>query len=408
MKIGVVGLGYVGLVTAVVLAAHDNEVIGVDVDGRKIEGLKNGKLPIYEPGLKELLDSAESHISFSSDYRSISTCDVVFIATPTPTVNGSIDLSYVYMAAESVAENNKNCVLVIKSTVIPGTAREVIRRTGLRVVSNPEFTREGHAVMDTEKPDRIILGGNDTSLVKDIWSFTGSPVIETTNENAELIKYASNSFLAVKISFINEIANLCERIPGADVEVVAKGMGMDPRIGEKFLKAGLGFGGSCFPKDTSALVDFANKLGIPMNIVKAAIDVNSKRVDHAVSIIDDEMKRLNLRKVCVLGVAFKDNTDDIRESKAIEVINRLIGKGYDVSFYDPVVKNVGDKINGCNSIIECISKAEAVAISAEWEEFKSIQDMGLSKPIFDLKRLLDKDNFTYYRGVGLWDGSERQ
>ncbi len=407
MKIGVVGLGYVGLVTAVVLAAHGNDVIAVDVDQRKITGLKNGKLPIYEPGLKELFDSVESRISFSWDYGDISGCDAVFIATPTPTVNGYIDLSYVYRAAELVAENNKNCVLVIKSTVIPGTAREVIRRTGLRVVSNPEFTREGHAVADTEKPDRIVLGGTDTHLAREIWAFTNSPVIETTNENAEIIKYASNSFLAVKISFINEIANLCEKIPGSDVEVVAKGMGMDPRIGEKFLKAGLGFGGSCFPKDTLALVAFARNLGLSMNIVEAAIEVNSKRVDHAVSIIDDEMKHLNLRKVCVLGVAFKDNTDDIRESKAIEVINRLIEKGYDVSFYDPVVKNAGNGAKSCKSISECISRAEAVAITAEWEEFKTVQEIGLSKPVFDLKRLLDKDNFRYYRGVGLWHELEK-
>lgn len=407
MKIGVVGLGYVGLVTAVVLAAHGNDVTGIDVDQRRIDSLKKGKIPIYEPGLNDLLDSVAQHISFSSDYRDISASDVVFIAVPTPTVNGSIDLSYVYSAAESIAENNKKCVIVIKSTVIPGTAREVIRRTGLKVVSNPEFTREGHAVMDTEKPDRVVLGGNDTSLIRKIWSFTGSPVIETTNENAELVKYASNSFLAVKISFINEIANLCEKIPGSDVEVVAKGMGMDPRIGDKFLKAGLGYGGSCFPKDTSALVDFARNLGLSMSIVEAAIEVNSKRVEHAVSEIDYEMKRLNLRKICVLGVAFKDNTDDIRESKAVEVISRLAGEGYDVSFYDPVVKNTVEGAKICNSMSDCISKAEAVAISAEWDEFRSIQDMHLSKPVFDLKRLLDKDNITCYRGIGLWGGSEK-
>ena len=283
MRIGIVGLGYVGLVTAAVLANSGNSVTGVDVDVSRIQSLRAGKSPIFEPQLDERIRTAKDNLEFSSDYSKLSNSETIFLCVPTPNLVNRIDLRYVMSAASEVKKYSPSSNLVIKSTVLPGTARKVSELTGMNVVSNPEFTREGSAVHDTEKPDRIIIGGKSVDAVKKLWEFTGSPVIVTTNENAELIKYASNAFLAVKISFINQIADLCERIPDTDVNVVAEGMGMDRRIGREFLKAGLGYGGSCFPKDTLAISSFAVENGVNLSIVNSAIQYNEERVPFLVN-----------------------------------------------------------------------------------------------------------------------------
>ena len=398
MKIGVVGLGYVGLVTAGVLSYQGYDVVGMDILKNKIEMLKNRKLPIYEPGLSEMIFSDKSKIDFTDSYEDLKDRDIVFVAVPTPTINNKIDLSYVINASKSVASVNKDAILVIRSTVIPGTARKIMELTGLNVVSNPEFTREGSAVYDTLHPDRVVVGGKDAEIIADIWKFTNAPMIITTNEIAELIKYASNSFLAVKISFINEFAKLCEKIPGCDIEVVAKGIGLDKRIGESFLKAGLGFGGSCLPKDTRAIVSFAESLGVELKVVKAAIEINDMRIKDAMEIVRETATN---KDVCVLGVAFKENTDDIRESRALLLIKELIKNGYNVSYYDPVVKLEIENAHRYDTAEECIKNHENIVIATEWPIFKEYEKLLENKVVIDLRRVLDPRKIRIYRGVGL-------
>ena len=401
MRIGIVGLGYVGLVTAAVLANNGNSVTGVDVDVSRIQVLRSGKSPIFEPGLDERIRNAEDKLEFSSDYSKLSNCEVIFICVPTPNVGNRIDLKYVLAAAVEIKKYNTFSDLVIKSTVLPGTARKVSELTGMNVVSNPEFTREGSAVHDTEKPDRIIIGGKSADTVKKLWDFTGSPDIVTTNENAELIKYASNAFLAVKISFINQIADLCEWIPGTDVNVVAEGMGMDRRIGREFLKAGLGYGGSCFPKDTLAISSFAQENGVNLSIVNSAIQYNEERVPFLVNKIKKNVGTLDGKRVCVLGLSFKDNTDDLRESRSLLIIENLKTLGATVKAYDPVVRNIGstdisDDLNGC------ISTSEIVITATEWSEFSKIDPSILKdKKVFDLRRVLDPKKVELTMGVGI-------
>lgn len=298
MKIGVVGLGYVGSVLAAVLASQGHEVFGVDVDKSKVHAFSQGRSPLFEPGLDELLSENLSRLSFSTSYDVLRGCEVVFLAVPTPTVNSEINLNYVFDAAQSVAKVTRECVLAIKSTVIPGTARRLKKLTGLKVASNPEFTREGSAVKDTLFPDRVVIGYEEKAeldLLHKVWSFVRAPIIQTTYENAELIKYASNAFLAVKLSFINEIANLCEKIPTADVDVVARGMGLDKRIGSEYLKAGLGWGGSCLPKDTSALLSFASSLGVELKVLRAAVETNRERIEHVLCLLKKLQKKERVR-----------------------------------------------------------------------------------------------------------------
>ncbi|MDS0256834.1 UDP-glucose/GDP-mannose dehydrogenase family protein [Thermoplasmatales archaeon AK] len=402
MKIGVVGLGYVGLVTSAVLAEHFNSVTGIDIDKNKIERLLEGYPPLYEHNLKEYLVRNKSRLTFSWDYNDLSGCDAVFVCTPTPTVNSRIDTKHVEGSCRAIAKVSPDSAIIIKSTVTPGTASKIRESTGLTVISNPEFTREGSAIMDTEKPDRIIIGGDKDDICETVWAFTGSPVLKTTNENAELIKYASNAFLATKISFINEIANLCETIPGADVEIVATGMGLDKRIAPYFLRAGIGYGGSCFPKDTQALLGFAEDKGVDLKIVRATIDVNNSRINHAIEMIKEDVEKMGIKKLCVLGLAFKNGTDDVRESRAIDLIKGLISSGIEVTYYDPVVTQDIRGAELSRSIGECVGSCDAIVIASEWNEFKELQNMNVTKPVFDLKRLLEMNYFKHYRGIGLW------
>ncbi|MCL4328431.1 MAG: UDP-glucose/GDP-mannose dehydrogenase family protein [Candidatus Thermoplasmatota archaeon] len=403
MKIGVVGLGYVGSVTVAVLAEAGNEIIAVDVDRDKIESLSRGEPPIYEPGLKEALTRNRENIHFSSSFEQLRGSAACFLCVPTPNRGGKIDLSYVVSASESVSSVDANTVIVIKSTVLPGTASMVRERAGMRVVSNPEFTREGSAVEDTRHPDRIVVGSAgapEAQLVENIWKFTGSPVLRTNNENAELIKYASNAFLSIKISFINEISNLCERIPGGDVEVVAKGMGMDRRIAPYFLKAGIGYGGSCFPKDTEALLSFAQEKGDPLKIVEASRMVNEGRISRFLDMVKRAEPPSNATDISVLGVAFKDSTDDIRESQAAKLVRALIPLYRSVYFYDPVVKTF-EGATRCGSLEECIQQSRTVVIATEWPEFGRLSTMGFTGNVIDGRRILSPDISEKFYAVGL-------
>ena len=403
-KIGVVGLGYVGLATSLSLAEAGFKIIGIDVDREKIKSLNEGKSPIYEPGFDSLLNKNKKQLSFSEDYSALKDAGVIFLSVPTPDKGGKVDLQYVFDASARIAEASEGSILAIKSTVAPGTAETVKQKTGMRTVSNPEFLREGSAIHDTMHPDRIIIGGNSDAAgeVARIWSFTNAPVLITTNENAELIKYASNAFLATKISFINEIANLCESIPGADVEIVAKGMGYDKRISPYFLKAGLGWGGSCFPKDTKALVGIAKEHGKDMKIVEAAISVNEERIEESVKKIRGAVGNLSGKTISILGLAFKDETGDIRDSMAIKLIKELKKKGAEIKAYDPKVTSCPEaKI--CGSISECIRSTSCVVIASEWKDFILLENSHVKSPIVDLRRVLNKERFEphMFSAIGL-------
>ncbi|MEM0160060.1 MAG: nucleotide sugar dehydrogenase, partial [Candidatus Micrarchaeaceae archaeon] len=317
--------------------------------------------------------------------------------------NGRINLSYVTDSVLSVNSVDKYVTIAVKSTVVPGTASQLSIMIGRDIISNPEFLREGNAIEDTMHPDRIVLGGRNTGDMEKVlkaWEFTGATVLKTTNENAELIKYASNAFLATKISFINEIANLCENIPGADVDVVAQGMGMDHRIGNEFLRAGIGFGGSCFPKDTNALVSYAKEKGVELKIVKSAIEVNEERIGHAVGLIEQELGDLRGKSICILGLAFKDNTNDLRESKSIELINELRARGANISAYDPVVKEL-DGVETVKRVEDC-GKADCIVIASEWSEFKTNSLYNSAKKVIDLRKIVNLHVHRNVRAIGVY------
>lgn len=401
MRIGVVGLGYVGLVTAAVLADKGHDIIGVDIDQDKLQKLREEVVPFYEPGLKELLIRNKEKLHFSNSYDSLSKSEVVFLCVPTPDRDGKINLDYVLEATKLVGEKSPNSIKVIKSTVTPGTAKLIRERTGIDVVSNPEFLKEGSAINDTLHPDRIIVGGSksDVYSVAELWSFCEAPLLITSNENAELIKYASNSFLAVKISFINEMADLCQRVPNADVSVIAEGMGLDRRIGKDFLRAGLGFGGSCFPKDTKALVSYAEEQGVDLSIVKAAIGLNEVRVNRTVENLVLKFGDVKSKNVCILGLSFKANTDDVRYSKPLELAMELRRRGAKVRFYDPVVPTTEDFEVG-NDPQDCIDGSDIAIVASEWEEFPGL-DYSKTKCVVDFRGVLSNEK-TQFK-VGVWN-----
>lgn len=404
MKIGVVGLGYVGMITAAVLSDQTNSLICLDIDETKIKTLKKGKAPIFEPGLEELLTKNQSLFKFTSDYSALSDCEAIFVAVATPDRMGEINLDYVFSAMESLKVNAPSIPIAVKSTVIPGTADEIFKRTGIRVVSNPEFLREGSAIEDTIKAERVVIGGKNQQakdIFKKIWEFTNAPVIDTSNENAELIKYASNAFLATKISFINEVSDLCEKIPGGDVNVIAEGMGLDKRIAPYFLKAGLGYGGSCFPKDTQAIASYSRKIGSPLTLVETTVKINNERVGHNLDRIEEKFGSFNNKSVCVLGLAFKDNTDDLRSSKAWELTLELQRRGAKVSAFDPIVKNA-TSIKIEPSAESCMSNSDLSIVATEWEEFKGLT-ANERVILVDLRGIIKQDNTSMT--VGLNDKS---
>lgn len=349
MNIAIVGTGYVGLVTGACFAEFGLRVTGIDKDKEKIEMLNRGEIPIYEPGLEEKIKKymAEGLLTFTTDIaEGVKKALVIFIAVGTPPKeNGSADLSYIDEVARSIAENmNGYKVIVTKSTVPVGTGERIKRiikehqkeKVNFDVVSNPEFLREGSAIEDFMRPDRVVIGAESSeaiAIMKDLYSplfLIETPFVITNIETAEMIKYASNAFLATKVSFINEMANLCELV-GADVHIVAKGMGLDKRIGPKFLHPGPGFGGSCFPKDTRAIVQIAEEKGYDLSIVKAVIGVNERQRELMVEKIARVIGELKGKKIAVLGLSFKPNTDDIRESPAIAIVGRLKEKGAKIS-----------------------------------------------------------------------------
>ncbi len=390
MNLAVAGTGYVGLVTGVCLASVGHKVTCVDVDANKVEVMSQGKCPIYEPGLEELMQEHLSNLTFTTDYKmAYKDADVIFIGVGTPEKkDGSANLAYVYTVAEQIAESiEKDCVVVIKSTVPIGTndkIEELIKsrvasRINVDIASNPEFLAQGTAVRDTLKAARIVIG-TETERAKDIltkvYENFQQPFVYTNRRSAEMIKYASNDFLALKISYINEIANLCELV-GADIESVAEGMGMDPRIGNRFLHAGIGYGGSCFPKDTKALHWLSNYYDKEIKTVKAAIEVNDNQKVKLIKKTRNYYEDLSGLNVAVLGLAFKPGTDDLREAPSLVNIPILLDDGANIKAWDPVAvenykKFYPNEINYCDTIEETLKDADICFIFTEWQEVKDL------------------------------------
>jgi UDPglucose 6-dehydrogenase len=415
MKIAVIGSGYVGLVSGACFSEFGIDVVCVDQDVAKIEQLSAGQIPIYEPGLDTLVQKnvAEGRLHFTTDMAAaMENADAIFIAVGTPSRRGDghADLSYVYAAAEGIAAKlNRYTVIVTKSTVPVGTGREVadiIRRTNPQaefdVVSNPEFLREGSAIEDFMRPDRVIVGCESErarQVMRELYRplfLTETPIVFSDLETAELIKYASNAFLAVKITFINQMSDLCEKV-GANIHGVAKGIGLDRRIGPKFLHPGPGYGGSCFPKDTLALVRTARDVDASISLVQATVDYNDARKLEMVERIEEAVGGdLNGRTIAVLGLTFKPNTDDMRDSPSLVIVPELTLRGAIVRAHDPVGmnearKNIRQAIF-CSDPYEAMIGADAVVILTEWNSFRALDPQRM-------KRLLNAPNVVDLRNI---------
>jgi len=411
MNLCVIGTGYVGLVTGTVFADLGNTVICVDKDASKIEMLRRGEMPIYEPGLEEMVgrNVIDGRLAFSTDISDgVKNSEVVFIAVGTPPgSDGYADLTAVKQVAKIIARNlDRYKVVVNKSTVPVGTGdlvHDIIEMNKVNpdvefdVVSNPEFLREGNAINDTLYPDRIVIGAprqNVAMRILELYAPLERPMIITDVYSAEMIKYASNSFLATKISFINCIANICEMV-NADVVQVAKGMGYDKRIGPDFLSAGLGYGGSCFGKDTTCLVSTADKLGYDFGLLKAVIGVNMEQPKRFVEKMRSALGSLDGKTIGILGLAFKANTDDLRDAKSLEVIAALLAEGATVKAYDPIAientKKVFPHITYTENAYQAAEDADAVAIITEWNEFKFL-DLARVKETMRLPIIMDGRN----------------
>jgi len=431
MKLCMIGTGYVGLVSGVCFSDLGNDVICVDKDKEKIENLKKGIIPIYEPGLSELVKKnyRAKRLSFTSNISdAIKKSNIIFICVGTPTKKGrnAADLSQIFSVAKEISKHIKSSKIIInKSTVPVTTGDEVekiiakkIKKKLFSVVSNPEFLREGEAIRDFIYPDRIIIGTSNKKTNKILESLysplisKGAKYINTSRRGAELIKYASNAFLATKISFINEIANLSEKT-NVNVEDVSIGMGLDKRIGSRFLRAGPAYGGSCFPKDTRAIVDTGRKFKTNLSIIKSVIKSNQNRSKLLLERILKIMKnKINNKKISFLGVTFKANTDDMRESSSLKMIPYLAKKGAKITYYDPTgykkefkkIKNVSSASN----IKEACSNADLIIIHTEWNDFKSLNFKNLNKKrsfiIYDMRNILPKkkinDKKIIYYGIG--------
>jgi UDPglucose 6-dehydrogenase len=431
MKIAVIGTGYVGLVTGTCLAETGNDVICVDIDASKVEKLKSGIVPIYEPHLDVIFERniKQKRLKFTTDLESaIKKASIIFLALPTPPgEDGSADLSYVLGVADQLGKLIEDYKVIIdKSTVPVGTAEKVHAavaanaKVDFDIVSNPEFLREGFAVDDFLKPDRVVIGTESPRARKILEELykpyvrQGNPIIFMDEKSAELTKYAANAFLATKITFMNEIANFCEKV-GADVDMVRAGIGSDTRIGKRFLFPGIGYGGSCFPKDVQALSKSGAEAGYPFQILDAVMKVNQEQKTAIIPKVEDYFKGdLKGKKIAVWGLAFKPDTDDIREAPALYVIDELIKRGAIVTAYDPeamdnVSRLLGDKINYAINMYAAVEDADALVIATEWSAFRTPDFAKLSKKmkskvIFDGRNLYDldqmKENGFYYSSIG--------
>ena len=414
MRVAMIGSGYVGLVSGACFADFGHDVVCVDVNAARIEDLKQGKIPIYEPGLDRLVaeNAAAGRLAFTTDLASaVGSAQAVFIAVGTPSRRGDghADLSFVSAAAREIAAAMRGyTVVVTKSTVPVGTGDTVERIIAearpdaeFSVVSNPEFLREGAAIEDFKRPDRVVVGANEErakAVMAELYrplSLNAAPILFTDRRTAELTKYAANAFLATKITFINEIASVCEKVD-ADVQDVAKGIGLDGRIGRKFLHAGPGYGGSCFPKDTLALVRTAQEVGAPLRIVESVVEVNESRKKHmAEKVIAAAGGSVKGKTIAVLGLAFKPNTDDMRDAPSLDIVETLQKAGAKIRTYDPEAMQEAKKmIQGvvwCDSAYETMGGADALVIVTEWNQFRSL-DLGRVKDLMNSPVIVDLRN----------------
>jgi UDPglucose 6-dehydrogenase len=420
--IGVIGTGYVGLVTAAGFAELGSEVWCIDIDAEKIERLNRGEIPIYEPGLEELVAKNRERMHFSTEITdALEHARLLFVAVGTPpTYSGDADLSSVHAVVNAMPASDRHA-LVMKSTVPVGTGKTIKRafieqgKEGFRYVSCPEFLKEGTAVTDFLEPDRVVIGDDGDwagDAVADLYAPLDAPLVRTDIASAEMVKLASNAFLATKISFINEIANVCEET-GADVIEVARGMGLDERIGNKFLQAGLGFGGSCFPKDVTALKQLAGNSGYHFQLLNAVIEVNELQKRRVMSKLHKHLGTLVGKRVALLGLAFKPNTDDMREATSLVLSARLQADGAVVVAYDPVAEEEARKLIGgidfASSADDCVDGADAVVLVTEWSEFKELDWAKVARRmggtlVIDGRNALDADAVRaaglVYEGIG--------
>lgn len=425
MKIGIIGAGYVGLVTGTCFAHIGHDVLCVDNAVEKIAMLKKGKSPIYEPGLEEMLHEniKRGRLTFSTKIDdAVKHCEVIFICVNTPPKDdGGADLSYVEAVSRDIAKRLKSYRLIVEKSTVPvqtgmwiyKTIKSIQPKHSLfDVASNPEFLREGSAVHDILNPDRIVIGVDSPraeKILRKLYEPFKATVLVTDLKSSELIKHASNSFLATKIAFINQVARVCDAC-GADVEMVAKGMGLDPRIGPSFLKASIGFGGFCFPKDLAAFHHMADKLSAPFPLLQEVIDSNEKQKKYFVKKITDNLWNLNNKTIGVLGLAFKANTDDMRYSPTIDIINQLQGEGAKIQAFDPEAmeraKSIFKNVKYMKGVYDVMKGADALAILTEWDEFRQLDLKRVKKLlknpiIFDGRNLYDpkemkKLGFQYY------------
>ena len=433
MKIGVVGLGFVGLSLTSVLSSKGYDTVGIDINKDKCKKISKGISPFFEPELEKILKNGlKKKLKISNDFSLINNCDFLFVTVGTPqNTNGSIDLSIIKKAistiGESLKKNKKKPIIFVKSTVTPGTMKKIIlpilekksnKKAGkdFGLISNPEFLQESSAIKDTKFPHVVVLGGYQTKFMKKAKMFfmklhPNVPIIITNHETAEMIKYANNSFLATKISFINQLSNICQKIPGANIDDIAKTIGLDPRIGKLFLNAGPGYGGSCLPKDMKALINFANISGINPILLNAVEEVNTKQLKQIIALTKQKLGNLSSKKITILGTAFKPDTDDIRDSIAIELIKKLLKMKSKIIIHDPkAMKNTKrifeDKISYAKTIEDALSKSHCIIIMTQWKQYEKLNNNEFKymtrKFVIDCRRMLvGKQLDIDYYAIGL-------
>lgn len=433
MKIAVIGLGFVGLTLSSVLASKGITTIGIDSDRKKCSKIAKGIPTFFEPNLeKTLKKSLKKKLIITNKLSSISNCDFIFITVGTPQKkNGEIDLSFIKEIVRSVgkliSKNKKKPIILIKSTVLPGTMKQVVlpilernskKKAGkdFGLISNPEFLQESLAIQDTIKPHVVVLGGYRTKFMKKTekffsWFNPSVPIIITNHQTAEMIKYANNSFLATKISFINQIANICQRIPDTNIDDIADTIGLDPRIGNLFLNAGPGYGGSCLPKDIKAIINLSSKIGVKPTLLNAVEKTNAQQINYIMELIKQNIGKIKGKKITILGVAFKPDTDDIRDSMSIKLIRRLMKSGARVIIHDPKALDNARKIFHGNakyaiSIPSALKNCQCAVIMTKWKEYERINNKTIKhmdkKFIIDSRRILSNKNLdAKYYAIGL-------
>ena len=433
MKIGIIGLGFVGLSLTSVLAAKGYSTIGIDVDIKKCKQIIDGKSPFFEPNLeKTLREGMKKKLTISDNYSLVKDCDFVFVTVGTPqSSDGSIDLSMIKKSVKEIGKtmfkNKKNQIILIKSTVTPGTMKDIIlpileknsnKKAGkdFGLISNPEFLQETNAIKDTKFPHAVVLGGYNTKYMKKAKMFfsklhPNTPIIITNHQTAEMVKYANNSFLATKISFINQLSNICQNIPEANIDDVARTIGLDPRIGKLFLNAGPGYGGSCLPKDMKALISFASNVGVKPVLLNAVEEINQKQLEQIVKLVKKKLKNVASRNITIMGTAFKPNTDDVRDSLSIKLIRKFLRMKVNITIYDPkATENTrrifGKKIIYKNSIGDALEKSECAIFMTYWKEFEKIDNNSIKhmkrKLIIDCRRIfVGKDIGKEYFALGI-------